>query len=257
MRTTTVWCDWNLGLLVGLMLAIGEGVYAQTISQSGQSNTMATNNPFSTPSLTLTGALVEATGGSVPLAKVKETIQAALESKDYKTALDFAIIGLKVSPVDFQLLGAKAIALTRLHRLPEAIAAHRDALAVEPDNINAVCGLAELLLITGQIAEYRTLVAKYKPQIDTTRDGVISKYFSVLEAYWAEDKNRLRSVVTQSLKALPSRKGSPAGDWGFDEVSLMISQQPASPKKVMLAIFLRVLKGEVSRDVALQAIKKL
>src|ERR1043166_131510 len=186
----------------------------------GQAGSVTINNPASTPSLTLTGTVSYGLVMTVPqaLAELKEKIQLSIAAKDYKSALDYTMTGLRVSPSDFQLLSSKAIALAKLHQYPAAIAAVKDALVVEPINPDAIYGLAELLLIAGQIDEYRAFASQHAAQIDGAYDGALGKYFSVVEAYQTKDKDQFRRIVTRSLTALPSRTGAFLRGWEFDEL---------------------------------------
>jgi tetratricopeptide (TPR) repeat protein len=171
-------------------------------------------------------------------------------------ALQYANSGLEVSPKDPQLLTAKAIALVKLHRLPEAVAAYKDLLAAQPDNAKIVCDLAELLLITGQVEEYQALLAKHKSQIDTAYDGVLTKYFSVLEAYQTKNQDEFREVVIQTVAAFPSTTGPVLRGWDFDELLAVISKKSDYRKKSVLTTFVDVLAGKVSRENALKTIKE-
>jgi tetratricopeptide (TPR) repeat protein len=52
-----------------------------------------------------------------------------------------------------EALANRGMALKALHRLPEAIASHRRAIALSPDQSDAHLGLAEALLQDGQLRE--------------------------------------------------------------------------------------------------------
>jgi tetratricopeptide (TPR) repeat protein len=245
----------RLILLVAVNLAVADRVHPQATNQAGSAST----DPFAISSITLTGSVLAAPPASLPqaMAELKQKVQLSMAAKDYETTLNYATIGLRANPLDVQLLTAKAIALTKLDRLPAAIATLQTVLAVETNDMNIVNGLAELLLITNRTDDYRALVSKYKPQIETAYGGVVTKYFSVLEAYQTESEDKFRGVVTQALSGLPAKQGSLLPGWEFDDVLWVLSHQPASPKKGMLLTFVRVLAGEVSRDEALKTIKSL
>ena len=251
-------------MLACIKIAIVGGVHAQGTNQA-QNDVM---NPFGLSSLTLTGTVLTAptmTMGQA-LAELKQTIQMNLAAEDYQTALNNAMLGLQASPADVQLLQARALALSKLHQLPSAIAALKDVLAVQTNDLNCVDSLAELLLITNRIDEYRTFVLEHKAQIASAYDGALAKYFSVLEAYQTVDTERFHAVVTESLAALGSNAEAPREGtrpttvrsllpgWEFGELRYALSKQPDSPKKTALLTFVRVLSGEVSRDAALKAV---
>ena len=248
MMTMAGWNRGKMALLACFNLLVVSGAQAQV-------GGAATN----VPSLTLTGNIPYGATMTVPqvLDELKVKIRLAIAAKDYQSALNNTMAGLRVSPSDFQLLSSKAIILAKLHQYPAAITAIKDALAVEPNNPDAVYGLAELLLITNRIDEYRALATARKAQIDAAYDGVLAKYFAVLEAYQKQDAEKFRAVVTKSLAALPSRTGPYMSGWEFDEVRAVLSQQPESPKKAMLLMFVRVLQGDVGRDEGLMTIRGL
>jgi hypothetical protein len=52
-----------------------------------------------------------------------------------------------------EALANRGMALKALHRLPEAIASHRRAIALSPDQSDAHLGLAEALLQDGQLRQ--------------------------------------------------------------------------------------------------------
>jgi tetratricopeptide (TPR) repeat protein len=145
----------------------------------------------------------------------------------------------------------------KLRRFHEAIDAFNEALLPEPNDLAIVYNIAELLLITGQISEYRTFASKHKEQIEAAYDGVLSKYFALLEAYPTGGDEQLRDIAIRSLTALPVRRGPLLGDWGFEELLSVVSEQPDSPRKTMLQMFIRVLTGEVSRDEAIKKVRTL
>jgi tetratricopeptide (TPR) repeat protein len=255
MYMTTGRSSLNLMLLVCASLAMPEIARAQDSDRP----VMLVPDPFSMPTLTLTSKVEVTQLPSMPqtIGELAQQLRAALESKDYTTALEYANVGLRTIPGNVELLTAKAVALTRLHRFPSAIAAAKDVLAVEPNNLDAAFSLAEILLITNRIDDYRALASKYKSQIDAASDGVLAMYFSVLEAYQTGDKNQLRGIVTQCLRALPSRTGTILRGWDLTDVHSEIAQQPDSPKRTMLITFIRVLEGEISTSQALTIIQNL
>jgi hypothetical protein len=224
-------------------------------STGGPADMLATK-PFAMPSMTLNRRdAVSANPLAQPLAELKQKLQALLEAGDYETALWYANAGLDVRPKDLQFLTAKAIALTKLHRLPAAITAYKDVLIVEPDNVELVNSLAELLLITGRIDEYQKFLAQHKTQIDAAYDGLLVKYFSVLEAYQTKATQQFREAVTQTITALPSVIGSYLPGWDFEEGRSMVAQKSDSPKNAMLTAFIQVLTAGVSREDGLKKIK--
>ena len=180
----------------------------------------------------------------------------AVDDGEYETALGFANSGLELDPLDFSLLKMKASCLAKLHRFRASIAAYRAALVVQPKNVNAVVSLAELLLITGEVGEYRSLKAECVTEIESAYTGLPSKYFDVLEAYYAGDERQLRASGTRLLAALPSGKDSQMRNWDFDELLYVTGQQPPSRKKVLLLTVVRVLMGELGRDEGLQMLKE-
>ncbi len=247
MLTTTGRGFRSLTLTVWAGFATSTAIHAQS-----------TTGLFTVPPLTLTETAMVASAAKYleTLVELRQAVQTALDSKRYKTALEYTTFGLAASPKDLQLLAAYATALIRLQRFPEAIAAVKDVLAVDPANPDAVNNLAELLLITGQIDEYRTFMSQHKLQIDAVRGGMLSKYFLVLEAYHTSDTEQFRAVVTQVLKSLPAQAGTFLSDWSFAELFSVVSQPPDSPKKSLLRVFIAALTEEVRRGDALNALQR-
>ena len=237
------------------LLAVGT-VRAQDTNRAAN---VATNDPYAITSLTLTGNVFATPLVSISqaLAELKQRLQLSLAAKDYANALNYANLGLRVDPSDTQFLTAKAIALVGLHQHSAAAQALKDILAVQPDDTNAVCSLAELLLIDNQVGEYRSFAAGRKTQIELAYDGQLVKYFSVLEGYQTADQEKFREVVIKALATLPSGSGPFLRGWEFNELLSAISKQPNSPKKAMLLTFIRVLSGDIERDTALRTIKGL
>jgi hypothetical protein len=129
-------------------------------------------------------------------------------------------------------------------------------LVVDPDNVELVSNLAELLLITGQVDEYQAFAAKHKSQIDARYDGLLAKYFSVLEAYQTKNSDQFRETVTQTITALPAIIGAYLPGWEFDELLSVVSHKAASPKNPMLTTFIQVLTAGVSREDGLKKIRE-
>jgi tetratricopeptide (TPR) repeat protein len=245
----------NIAVIVFVSATFLEAACAQTNDQTA----IPATNLFSVSPLTLKGdAGVAPLGGlGQTTAELEAKVRRYFEARDYKRALDYAITGLESDPKRRPLLEVKAIALAKLGRFSDAVAARKDILPVGTEDVYDMDGLGELLLMANQIDEYRAFLSKYKTQIEGAYGGALLKYFSVLEAYQTGDPAQFRRVVTQSLTALPSKQGRLLGDWEFDELHTMISSHPDSHQKRMLLTFVRVLTGELSRDRALEAIKGL
>ena len=237
--------------LVCAGLVIGACVRAEETNQA-----QSAANPFAVSGFTLTGDVFAVPPVTLPQAMddLKQKIQIAIAAKDYESALNYATAGLRVAPEDGQLLSAKAVALAGLHQYTPAIATLRELLLTQPTNEEAVCGLAELLLISNRVDEYRALASVYKAQIGAAYSGVLAKYFAVLEAYQTVDQQKFRAVVTETLGAFPAKQQRLVPGWQFGELLYALSKQPNSPKKTMLLTFVRVLQGEMARDEAVRVV---
>jgi len=256
------------GLIIAVMsLALsGTTVYAQATNQadrvgraSGQLE-MASLNMFEMGELTLTGAVLAASTTVIPqsLAELKWRLKYALDAKNDRAALEYSTVSLIGSPEEErQLMRAKAVALVKLRRIPDAIATLKYVLIMEPNDTALVDNVAELLLITGQISEYRTFASKHKERIDRAYDGVLSKYFSILDAYQSEDEDQFRATAARLLASLPAKNEPLLAGWTFDDLLEATSKQPGTHKRAMLMNFVLVLMGDLSRDDALKMNRSL
>ncbi len=243
--------------------SVDAGEPSAALSITGGPPSGAVFGAFQLPAITLTGTAASA---SRPIARpqtleeLKLRLGAALSSKNYRAALEYASIGLTAigtPEVEGLFLRAKAVALIRLHRTADAIATLKYALVMQPDDSAIVYDIAELLLITGQIDEYRMFESKHKELIDCAYDEVLAKYFSALEAYQTQDEDQFRGTVIRLLASLAPQKEAMLHDWTFDGVLSEISLQIPSRKNAMLELFVWVLMGEIEQEEALKMIKEL
>src|ERR1043166_120875 len=247
LRVTNRNCK-ETALLASVGLALVAAVNSRAANPTNPSVTstppgILVSNAFPISSLTLTGnpAAAALMSGHQALAELKQGIQLSIAEKNYQKALEYAKVGLQVSPTDFEFLSTKAVALAKLHQYTGAIDAAKDALAVEPGNPDAVYGLAELLLITDRLDEYRKFAASHRFRIDAAYGGALAKYFSALEAYRTANEDKFRGVVAQTVAAFPATTGSLLPGWGFDDVLFAISQQPNTAKRAILLTLIRFL----------------
>ena len=217
-------------------------------------------NVFVVSSLTLTGLVTEVSPiiPAQTLAELKWRIQAALDSKDYRKALEYASADLVGSPEEqMLLLKAKAVAYAKLGRLPDAIATLQYVSIMDPLDFDAVDNIAELLLLTGQVEEYRAFVAKHKDHFAVAYDGFLMKYFSALEAYQTDDMTQFRQSVTSLLQSLPVKKEPLLAEWSFSQLLATTALQPPSRKKAVLMTYVSVFMGDIDSKAALAHVNDL
>src|SRR5690349_7723411 len=93
--------------------------------------------------LALTISLI-AFGQTGPPSSSAAQIQTALRAGEFEQAAQLSDTALKTSPANATLWTMKGIALSRLGRDKEALAAYNRALAISPEYIAALEGAAEL-----------------------------------------------------------------------------------------------------------------
>ncbi len=190
------------------------------------------------------------------LSELKRQLVRAMDADDYKRALELANMGLANTPWDTDLLRVKGVALAKLHRYEPAIAALKDALLAGAKDEDLICSLAELILIAGEVRDYRALKSDYKSVIEGAYGGLLVKYFDVLEAYRTGDDNQVRAAAVKLLTALPATGDNRLRNWEFGELQYVVGQQPASEKKTILLTVVRVLSGHLGREEGLAAVKR-
>ncbi len=190
------------------------------------------------------------------LSELKRQLVRAMDGNDYERALQLADIGLANTPWDTDLLRVKGVALAKLHRYEPAIAAFKDALLAGGKDEDLICSLAELILIAGEVRDYRALKSDYKSVIEGAYGGLLVKYFDVLEAYRTGDDNQVRTAAVKLLTALPATGDIRLRNWEFSELQYAMGRQPASEKKTILLTVVRVLSGHLEREEGLQKVRQ-
>jgi hypothetical protein len=230
------------------------------LSLGGGESSEGVFDTFQVSSLTLTGEVAGTSQFVRPrdADELKRRLQAALDAKNYRLALEYASVPVIAGPQEQALLlKAKATAQLNLNRVPDAIATMRGALALTPNDVSIVYDLAEMMLINGRIDEYRAFAAKYKEQINKAYSGTLAKYLAVLEAYQTMDKEQFRNTVVKILRTLPAHQGALLPGWDFGGLLEATAKQPPSRQKVMLLTFVRFLTGELSQDEALAVMQEM
>jgi tetratricopeptide (TPR) repeat protein len=218
------------------------------------------SDTFSVSSLTLTGIYRRgsAVAPAQTLEELKGKIQSAFELKDYGKVLEYTSVDLVGSPeVQILLLKARALALAKLGRLPDAIATLKYISIMDPGDLDVLDNIAELLLLTGQLQEYREFSANHKQRLDSAYGGFLQKYFEALEAYQTDDAPKFRETIIGLLQSLPAGKHPVMKDWSFSQLLSATNSQPPSRKKVVLMTFISVLMGDLDRNEALARINDL
>jgi hypothetical protein len=100
-------------------------------------------------------------------------------------------------------------------------------------------------LITKQLDEYHSLIAKYDMQIKAMYNGSLSRFFYVLEMFQRNDLNKMRDGIGTFLKP-PNVEKKKYFLWSFDQVVSMASSKPDSARKTLLLTFIHVLNGDIS-----------
>jgi hypothetical protein len=197
-----------------------------------------------------TGTASESTtiGSGQTSGDLRQRIDRARNAKQYAVVLGYVEIGLKESPWDIGLQEMKGIALAKLHRYRAAIAVFRDALIMQTNDQDLVTSLAELQLINGEVDGYHTLKLEYRAMVESAYEGLLTKYFDVLETYNAGNEEQVRMAGVKLLMALPSSGSSRLSNWDFEDLLYVTGGQPPSRKKSMLLTVVRVLMGELQRD---------
>jgi tetratricopeptide (TPR) repeat protein len=179
--------------------------------------------------------------------EIKEKLNSLLSKNNFQRILDYVAIGLDLSPNDIEFLSFRAFALLKLRNYTDAIEAHKNALAIEPNSSGMILNLAELFLIVGQIDSYSDLVKNNGTHLKMHSTGL----FTYLEAYKnfkLGDKENLTKTIGDFIKRDESSiNRNLVESWDFNEFYDSIKNIEDSREKTLLINFTNYLKGKESK----------
>ena len=174
-----------------------------------------------------------------------EKVRALVKDKQYALALDYALLGLELSPDNEPLQFQKALCAGRLGDFDTAYATTKLLYQRKPENSSYLRNFIELTFLIGKGDEGEGLVAENLEKAIKPHGTNLVFYFSALNLFHKKDAAGLKRLIADYVKTLPADQPI-SMRWTFDELGHFVSRLPANELKALLGKVYLLLSGEVT-----------
>lgn len=188
--------------------------------------------------------------------ELKEKIATLLKDNNLALALEFSNAALDLSKNDIDVLNQKGAILCRLNQITSAIEVFKTALALDPTNSTTILNTTECLFFGKEISEAKKLIEEHKSVYENKDNGLLLKFFEIIELYHAGNKDRLLSIAKgyvefNNLKTI----GKKINGWNLQEANYFVHYQPEGELKYILQNIVWYWDGTIDGETLLSKLK--
>lgn len=179
----------------------------------------------------------------IKVLELQEKCAQLIASRNYIRALEYATVGLSLSPDEPILLDQKAISLFRIGRFEESLREYESLSRIDPKDSGVLPSRYELLLLLGKIEAFDKLWEE-NSGIPSERPGAgsLRKYFLIFRSFVAGDYAAMNSAIDAFVS--PRTPPKRLEYWNFSEVETLVRKSSAPEEaKTKFLSFINVLRN--------------
>ncbi|MBA5640262.1 hypothetical protein H3H37_24665 [Duganella sp. LX20W] len=192
----------------------------------------------------------------IQLLELTEKIGGLVQNRHFDWALEHIKTAMEIDSEFPPLLKLKAITECGLKDYRAGIISYRQAFDKDKKiDTGSLLNCMEVILLFGDVSEYREMYNKYKAVVDAAHSGFIAKFFEAICCIRNNDLFSLKASMRPVVESSPPGNSSKLGTWNLSEVDEYVELMEDGELKDVGLKFLKFFVGQESRETLLELLR--